>query len=400
MSDAITGHDQSGPGVLLVHVRCPDCKGEADVLLDCAGSSAGHCPACDCRILSSDPVNGYVYVLSNSAMPGVLKIGRTNRPIHARIAELNAETGVPTPFRLQALYPSMDCCAEEARVHLALAALRLEGKEFFRLSPSEARRHISLLLGRQPVRTPQPPESHTETIPPPQSRPRPSDDEHVIYDCSKCHRSWVTPKRDCYPLCAGCQRTGLARAIGRVHVPYLTLRGMAHRTDSYVPTVALAAHTEETLRRWRSFCGVMPGIQSLRLTYILLPPDNPTALADVCGLCDGLVLDYTGIGGLPAVFPATADPQQSRGPLLVVASSDRYTATHELVASGIGADFLSLANPLDRIELAIGLYWVALLHLAMSTSTIQAVQSGSSADRRALEVAATIAQAMRSTPVG
>jgi hypothetical protein len=43
--------------------------------------------------------SGYVYILVNHSMVGLLKIGRTVRDSRARARELST-TGVPTPFQV------------------------------------------------------------------------------------------------------------------------------------------------------------------------------------------------------------------------------------------------------------------------------------------------------------
>ena len=45
----------------------------------------------------SNPQKGLVYVLSNPAMPWLVKIGQTTNKITSRMNELNT-TGVPVPF--------------------------------------------------------------------------------------------------------------------------------------------------------------------------------------------------------------------------------------------------------------------------------------------------------------
>ena len=77
---------------------------------------------------------GFVYVLSNKAMPGLYKIGFTERDIVERIAELSSSTGVPTPFEpLFALQVSNPTTAERL-CHETLAPYRYnESREFFRL---------------------------------------------------------------------------------------------------------------------------------------------------------------------------------------------------------------------------------------------------------------------------
>lgn len=74
---------------------------------------------------------GYVYVLKNAGMPGLLKIGRTRRPVTARAAELH-QTGVPFPFAVIAEVLSPDCVALEADMHKAWAGRRVAAdREFF-----------------------------------------------------------------------------------------------------------------------------------------------------------------------------------------------------------------------------------------------------------------------------
>ena len=41
---------------------------------------------------------GWVYILTNPAMPNMVKIGFTTRSLEARADELTAATGVPLPF--------------------------------------------------------------------------------------------------------------------------------------------------------------------------------------------------------------------------------------------------------------------------------------------------------------
>ena len=46
----------------------------------------------------SSEQKGWVYVVSNPSMPGLLKIGRTNSAVEVRIKDLDS-TGVATPFK-------------------------------------------------------------------------------------------------------------------------------------------------------------------------------------------------------------------------------------------------------------------------------------------------------------
>jgi hypothetical protein len=79
-------------------------------------------------------MKGFVYILSNPSMPGLVKIGRTTRSVEGRANELY-QTGVPTPFVVERQVLTPDCEALESEVHNALADCRVNGsREFFRVS--------------------------------------------------------------------------------------------------------------------------------------------------------------------------------------------------------------------------------------------------------------------------
>jgi hypothetical protein len=83
--------------------------------------------------------SGYVYLLLNASMPGLVKIGRTERNPDGRAAELSKGTGVPTPFVLAYQVRVSDCELAEHRVHQVLAAHRTNAKrEFFKITATDA----------------------------------------------------------------------------------------------------------------------------------------------------------------------------------------------------------------------------------------------------------------------
>lgn len=91
---------------------------------------------------------GYVYIVSNPSMPGLLKIGMTNKDPKTRVKQLYT-TGVPTPFVIERIYHVNNTKASgmEARVHSHLARYRVNSRrEFFRIEPDEAHRKISHML--------------------------------------------------------------------------------------------------------------------------------------------------------------------------------------------------------------------------------------------------------------
>lgn len=74
---------------------------------------------------------GYVYVLANHSMPGVFKVGQTNRDPLQRARKLHT-TGVPIPFLCVYSRPSAAPRRVEAIAHRSLRASRLSSsREFF-----------------------------------------------------------------------------------------------------------------------------------------------------------------------------------------------------------------------------------------------------------------------------
>lgn len=75
---------------------------------------------------------GYVYILINPSMPGLIKIGRTFRDSKARARELHS-TGVPTPFEVAFEAFSEEHETLEKNLHEGLDEFRVAGnREFFR----------------------------------------------------------------------------------------------------------------------------------------------------------------------------------------------------------------------------------------------------------------------------
>ena len=75
---------------------------------------------------------GFVYVLSNAAMPGLLKIGFTTKMPTERAEELST-TGVPQSFTVEYYCLVDEPAALEARAHRTLAGNRhAADREFFR----------------------------------------------------------------------------------------------------------------------------------------------------------------------------------------------------------------------------------------------------------------------------
>lgn len=81
---------------------------------------------------------GYVYVLTNPSMPGIVKIGKTTRTVQQRAEEL-WQTGVPTPFVIYGSVLAPNCHELESYAHSCFADRRVSfDREFFAVGPAEA----------------------------------------------------------------------------------------------------------------------------------------------------------------------------------------------------------------------------------------------------------------------
>lgn len=75
---------------------------------------------------------GFVYLLSHPWMPGVYKVGCTERSPHQRALELSNSTSVPCEFTLLCYIEVKDPFAVEAQFHRWLGNARIsKSREFF-----------------------------------------------------------------------------------------------------------------------------------------------------------------------------------------------------------------------------------------------------------------------------
>lgn len=81
-------------------------------------------------------IRGWVYVITNKAMPGLVKVGYSTKDPQLRAAELGG-TGSPYPYEVEFDILVYEPREVEKCVHRALAEFR-EGKEWFRLTPHAA----------------------------------------------------------------------------------------------------------------------------------------------------------------------------------------------------------------------------------------------------------------------
>lgn len=122
---------------------------ELSPLIDALGGKSGLLSVCKGLCFKiGDLVAGFIYILSNKSMPGVLKIGRTDRLPDVRARELWT-TGVPTSFTVEFAVYAADPISSEFEIHEELADSRVERqREFFHLAVDDATKSVlRIILG-------------------------------------------------------------------------------------------------------------------------------------------------------------------------------------------------------------------------------------------------------------
>tara|TARA_Y100001978_G_C23636453_1_gene406085 strand:+ start:124 stop:735 length:612 start_codon:yes stop_codon:yes gene_type:complete len=88
---------------------------------------------------------GTVYVLTNPAMPGMVKIGKTTRDVSLRLIDLYS-TGVPLPFECEYAALVKDVDKTEKAFHNAFEQSRVNPRrEFFNINPKQAINVLELM---------------------------------------------------------------------------------------------------------------------------------------------------------------------------------------------------------------------------------------------------------------
>lgn len=89
-------------------------------------------------------MTGIIYCLENSAMPDLVKIGKTNSNLEERLRQLYSHSGVPLPFTCIKAVQVDDATRAEKLLHDAFGDHRLNAnREFFEIS---AQRVVAAML--------------------------------------------------------------------------------------------------------------------------------------------------------------------------------------------------------------------------------------------------------------
>lgn len=86
-----------------------------------------------------------IYVLTNEAMPNLVKIGFTDSDVRTRMTDLSRASGVPLPFECYFAAEVTDATKLEKTLHQLFAETRVNPKrEFFRVEPEKIVLAISI----------------------------------------------------------------------------------------------------------------------------------------------------------------------------------------------------------------------------------------------------------------
>ena len=149
---------------LLEAVNCPYCGGLSTKFWRCPNckttnaNSLTRCSHCGFRnempsVIGADSIvgSGSIYILANLSMPGLVKIGMTERSVQERAAELYS-TAVPTEFEIKLQCPVRDARAAEQELMRILEAHRCtEVREFFRVPLEVAIRHAVAVCAKYSI---------------------------------------------------------------------------------------------------------------------------------------------------------------------------------------------------------------------------------------------------------
>jgi hypothetical protein len=97
-------------------------------------------------------MEGWLYCMSNSCMPGLVKVGQTKHDPSERALQLYT-TGVPEPFHVEFAKKVKDYLRKEKQIHALLEKYfeRMNGREFFRCKSSDVYELFELMDGEYHV---------------------------------------------------------------------------------------------------------------------------------------------------------------------------------------------------------------------------------------------------------
>ena len=135
----------------LIRLKCYNCKQDNRIAYL---NKIQHCKACKKPLFYLEKIDGYIYVLSNDAMPNLFKIGFTKNSVKQRVSELNSSTSIPEKFEIQLIFACKNPKEIEKKIHTSLIEYRANKKrEFFSTTFEKIYNTIKLETNNEPVYT-------------------------------------------------------------------------------------------------------------------------------------------------------------------------------------------------------------------------------------------------------
>jgi len=111
--------------------------------------------------------DGYLYCFSNQSMPGILKVGMTERTPEIRLNEANSSDTwrPPTPYKIEFAKKVLNPKQKETTLHNLLSQYTEQinpKREFFRVSSEEVNTFFDLIDGNLWVKNPEEEEEEEE----------------------------------------------------------------------------------------------------------------------------------------------------------------------------------------------------------------------------------------------
>lgn len=129
-------------------IQCKECSQRNRIIFDDSLPGNPLCAKCHSVLGQATNIKGYVYILTNESMPGLIKVGFTCRSIEDRVKELDG-TNLPTPFQIEAYFSSSLPQLDENLCHESIDQHRIKSKEFFIINPQEGIAIMEQALGRK-----------------------------------------------------------------------------------------------------------------------------------------------------------------------------------------------------------------------------------------------------------
>lgn len=133
----------------LVTLKCNNCNADNRFIFD---NNLKFCFSCRNALFDIKNIDGFVYVLSNQAIPNLFKIGYTLTSVEQRVSELNSSTSIPEKFEIELVFACGNPRLVESQIHSELSEYRHnDRREFFRSTFEKTYSVLRVLTKDEPI---------------------------------------------------------------------------------------------------------------------------------------------------------------------------------------------------------------------------------------------------------